>query len=134
LPDKPEVFRPFPSAAPSTQRPGSASAITSSNRPSAAARGYDRVWRKFRAVFIIDNPTCSTPGCFLPTVDVDHEPPLTGPDDPGRLDRRRCRPFCHSCHSRRTAKQKKASQQGSQAFQAASDAGVGGARHIRPPA
>ncbi len=74
-------------------------------RPSAAKRGYDHAWRKFRKDFLIKNPICCRQGCREPATDVDHEPPLTGPDDPGRLDPARCAPLCHAHHSEKTGKQ-----------------------------
>lgn len=74
-------------------------------RPSSAKRGYDYAWRKFRASFLVKNPICCRQGCREPATDVDHEPPLTGKDDPGRLDPARCAPLCHSHHSEKTGKQ-----------------------------
>lgn len=74
-------------------------------RPSSAKRGYGHDWRKFRLEFLAKNPVCCREGCRNPATEVDHEPELTGPDDPGRLDPKRCAPLCKSCHSSKTASQ-----------------------------
>jgi 5-methylcytosine-specific restriction protein A len=98
MPTRPPLHRPFPLARPNPV----------CNRPSAAKRGYDRVWRTFRAAFLHDNPLCidcERRGIVTPATHVDHEPALTGPDDPGRLDSGRCRSMCASCHSRKTCRQ-----------------------------
>lgn len=74
-------------------------------RPSSAQRGYGHDWRKFRAAFLKKNPMCCRQGCRELATDVDHEPPLEGKDDPGRLDEKRCASLCHAHHSEKTGKQ-----------------------------
>lgn len=100
MPNRPQRFSPYPA-----QRVSGQSSLTQSTRPSACKRGYDRVWRKFAKSFLDDNPTCDEPGCHRRATDVDHDPPLTGPDDPGRLDPKRCRALCKSHHSAKTVRQ-----------------------------
>ena len=41
-------------------------------RPHAAARGYDRRWRRVRAMFLAQHPLCQAPGCQAVAVDVHH--------------------------------------------------------------
>lgn len=78
-------------------------------RPSAAARGYDDRWRKFRAEYLRAHPLCSSPSCqALPfyirpeATDVDHLDGA-GPLGPRGYDPANLQALCHSCHSRKTA-------------------------------
>lgn len=41
-------------------------------RPSAAARGYDRHWRRIRGSYLKAHPTCELAGCGEPAEEVDH--------------------------------------------------------------
>ena len=77
-------------------------------RLSSSARGYDHAWRRFRLAYLAEHPTCidcERNGVVTAATQVDHEPRLRGPNDPGRLDPRRCRACCASCHSRKTCRQ-----------------------------
>jgi 5-methylcytosine-specific restriction protein A len=74
-------------------------------RPNSAARGYGDRWRRVRAAFIRDNPTCID--CGAASTDADHAPlsrrallaaGVTDPDQPQFLE-----PRCRACHSRKTA-------------------------------
>lgn len=78
------------------------------SRPKTHDRGYGWDWQKFRKRYLKANPYCCREGCREPATDVDHEPPITGRDDPGRLDPARCRSLCHSHHSQKTAAQREA--------------------------
>jgi hypothetical protein len=80
----------------------------SSKRPSAAARGYDGDWRRFREKYAGIVPMiCERCQYAGPSEEMhlDHDPPLTGPDDPGRLDPRRVHWLCEDCHNEKTAQE-----------------------------
>ena len=71
-------------------------------RPNAHDRGYNAAWKRFRAWYANVHPAIcvqcerayeSSKMC------LDHEPPLSGPDDPGRLDEARVRWMCVYCHT-----------------------------------
>jgi len=102
VPHKPKIHDPFPGTRARTDV-----------RPTSCRRGYDYKWQRFRAAFLGLNPLCVA--CLaeqktVPATDVDHDQPLTGPDDPGRLDPARCRALCHSHHSRKTASEGRGSR------------------------
>lgn len=70
------------------------------NRPSAGARGYDHRWRKARAIFLAEHPTCATPDCGQPATVVDHIVRHCG--DPNLFnDLRNWQPLCAPCHNSR---------------------------------
>jgi len=75
-------------------------------RPSAAKRGYgSAAWRAARAAFVEAHPFCQpclARGVEKATREVDHRPPLEGPDDPGLLDENRMIANCRSCHAKIT--------------------------------
>lgn len=50
------------------------------NRPTAAARGYNHVWRKAREAYLATHPHCNHPGCNVPASHVDHIIPHKGDD------------------------------------------------------
>ncbi len=95
MPDRPKRHRPVKVASGTYRPPGKP-------RGSAAARGYDAIWRKVRMAHLMANPVCVTQGCGRSAVDVDHIVPHQ--DGGGRLDRNNLQSFCHSCHSRKTPK------------------------------
>lgn len=72
------------------------------NRPSAAARGYDRQWRKKRAKYLRKHPFCAESGCSKRATHVDHIVPLAagGADDESNFQS-----LCHSHHSIKTNKE-----------------------------
>ncbi len=73
-------------------------------RPNAHDRGYDHAWRKFRKWYAGIHPAiCVICGEAYESarMHLDHEPPLTGPDDPGRLDEDRVQWLCETCHNRK---------------------------------
>jgi 5-methylcytosine-specific restriction protein A len=74
-------------------------------RGTAASRGYDHIWRKLRAQFVLMYPLClhcDERGRVTPAKDVDHIIPFKGLDDPLRLDWSNLRGLCRACHNRVT--------------------------------
>jgi 5-methylcytosine-specific restriction protein A len=72
-------------------------------RETAAKRGYDRHWRKFRLWFLQAHPLCrfcESTGLLTPATEVDHIRPLV--EGGARLDPDNCRPLCKPCHSSHT--------------------------------
>ena len=76
------------------------------NRPSACARGYDRRWRRVRAIYLSRHPLCERckqHGWLRPAVDVHHIKPIAdGGDvyDLGNLEA-----LCRTCHSQETRRE-----------------------------
>lgn len=70
------------------------------NRPSAAARGYDKTWKRFRLQYLRSNPTCVR--CGAAATDLDHIDGQ-GPLGPHGYSDHNLQPLCHPCHSRKTA-------------------------------
>ena len=66
---------------------------------SAAARGYDRQWRKERAAFLARHPRCV--GCGGAATVVDHIVPHRG-DRQLFYDHGNWQALCASCHGRKT--------------------------------
>lgn len=74
----------------------------------SSAAGYGADWQAFRLRYAAKHPAiCVECGAALPSrlMHLDHEPPLTGPDDPGRLDESRVRWMCNRHHSQKTARE-----------------------------
>jgi len=63
-------------------------------RLSAAKRGYDRVWRRFRLYYLRRNPRCAH--CLGPATEIDHIVRLA--DGGERLDEANLQPLCKRCH------------------------------------
>lgn len=60
----------------------------------------DAEWKRCRKqVLRRDGFICQM--CGARAVLVHHEPPLSGPDDPGRTDPARCLSYCRRCHEDR---------------------------------
>lgn len=97
------------------KRPGCAALVTSGycaahaasgreDRPSAAARGYDRRWQRYRLMFLRRNPLCA--GCQRVSAEhVDHIQPVKGPADPLFWEPTNHQGLCASCHSQKTARE-----------------------------
>lgn len=71
-------------------------------RGSAAARGYDREWRKVRAAVLRAEPWCrhhAARGERVEATEVDHIDGNSRNNATANL-----RPLCKACHSRRTAR------------------------------
>jgi hypothetical protein len=65
-------------------------------------------WQKFREHINSIRPAiCVDCNAALPSrfMNLDHEPPLTGDDDPGAYDEARVFWRCQSCHSKKTKRQ-----------------------------
>ena len=75
-------------------------------RPTAAQRGYDGTWQRFRAWFLSEHPLCydhEQKGQFTPATEVHHK--LKVADYPKlTLEPSNCMALCKSCHSVRTAR------------------------------
>jgi phage terminase large subunit-like protein len=72
-------------------------------RGTSASRGYDRKWKKVRDAYLAEFPlceVCSTPDNPVIATLVHHDPPVTGPDDPGFFDPDRLQSICPPCHQR----------------------------------
>lgn len=69
-------------------------------RPNASQRGYDRRWRKVRALVLAENPLCvmcEKLGRVTAATVVDHKIRIKERPDL-RLDRDNFQPLCKSCH------------------------------------
>jgi 5-methylcytosine-specific restriction enzyme A len=75
-------------------------------RESAARRGYDYRWQKFRLHYLAKNPLCVDCKCvhrYKEATDIHHVVKLR--DNPGlKYDDKNLMPLCHECHAARTAK------------------------------
>jgi len=102
MPQRPPIFRPY-------DRPKRDDSAYDRNRGTAAQRGYDSRWQRFRAVYIQHNPLCrrcKAKGRITATKEVHHIVPLR--DAPERkYDTDNLEPLCKSCHSKATRKERK---------------------------
>lgn len=76
------------------------------SRESAARRGYGRRWRRFRLLFLSDNPLCAdcqANGKYVPATEVHHLVKVAERPDL-MFDLSNGRALCHACHSVRTAR------------------------------
>jgi 5-methylcytosine-specific restriction protein A len=74
-------------------------------RGSAASRGYDAAWRRFRIGFLKANPLCADclrAGILTPATEVHHVRKLRGHPE-FRLFASHVEALCKRCHSTRTA-------------------------------
>ncbi|MBL1219128.1 MAG: HNH endonuclease, partial [Planctomycetes bacterium] len=81
---------------------------TNTPRPSAAARGYDRTWRRLRRMYLARHPLCEH--CLryddvTPATEVDHIVSLR--DGGERLDVNNLQSLCRACHARKTAQEQR---------------------------
>lgn len=91
-------------------------------RPSAAERGYDARWRRFRAAFLrryplcgmrpvgtvrTDHSACQASGLVRAATVVDHITPVTGPDDPTFYQEGAHQALCETCHNRKRQQEKR---------------------------
>jgi 5-methylcytosine-specific restriction protein A len=89
-------------------------------RASAARRGYDSRWRRYRirqwlplhprcgdrlAGQSAEHSQCRRDGRDVPGTDVDHIVPVSGPDDPLFWEVTNHQSLCHACHSAKTARE-----------------------------
>lgn len=69
-------------------------------------RGYDWKWYQLRNRYMNMHPICEY--CrSAPAVEVDHEKPFNGPDDPLRLNWANLKSACRSCHAAKTYRDKR---------------------------
>lgn len=98
MPNAPQRFSPFARPKPQAPQPEA--------RGSSAERGYDGEWTAFRNEVITDHPICEHcwhfDGRSVPTKEIDHVIPITGPTDPLRFDRKDVRGLCRAHHHRKT--------------------------------
>lgn len=76
------------------------------SRQRKVSGAYDRSWRRFRQWYAgVVPPICVDCGIALESklMHLDHDPPITCKDDPGRLDPERVKWRCAACHGRKTA-------------------------------
>lgn len=91
---------------PQTHRPkwmGGASAH--GERPSAAKRGYDRHWQRFRRHYLAENPlcvACDRNGKLALATDIHHRIPMRQRPDLQYVEANLVS-LCHACHSSITA-------------------------------
>ena len=77
-------------------------------RGSAAQRGYDAQWVRYRRMFLAEHPLCAEctqRGERVRATDVDHIVPVSGPGDPLFWEPTNHQGLCHSDHSRKTARE-----------------------------
>src|SRR5262249_7323940 len=80
---------------------------THTERPSAAKRGYDGRWRKYRVWFFAQPQNalcrlCKSNHKIVAATEIDHIVAVYGPDDPHFYEPTNHQPLCKSCHSRKT--------------------------------
>ena len=100
MPARPPVHRPSYIPLPDEQR-----RRFDRERGSAASRGYDRTWQRFRDAFLMSHPLCSDclPKQVTPAIEVHHIKRLR--DAPElRLVEANCLGLCKAHHSARTAR------------------------------
>lgn len=71
--------------------------VRSDDRPSAAARGYDRKWRRIRAQYLRKHPRCVV--CGADATEVDHVVSLARG---GTHQWSNLQAMCKPCHTRKT--------------------------------
>jgi 5-methylcytosine-specific restriction enzyme A len=77
---------------------------TSDTRPSAAHRGYDATWQRFRLAFLQEHPLCCDcleRGRSVPASEVHHVERLRERPEL-RLVASNCLALCKPCHTTRT--------------------------------
>ena len=73
-------------------------------RGTAAQRGYDARWQRYRKQYIAEHPLCiNFDECHNPTTVVDHKQPASKGGD--FWDPNNHQPMCKSCHDRKTVKE-----------------------------
>jgi len=74
-------------------------------RGNSGARGYDRRWRKARAVWLLQNPLCAEcekRGNYVSATLVDHITPVQSAFDPLFYDTDNFQSLCRACHQQKT--------------------------------
>jgi 5-methylcytosine-specific restriction enzyme A len=79
---------------------------TQQERASAARRGYDKRWQRFRVWYLAEHPLCvdcERRGRITPALEVHHIAKVADRPDL-RLVEANCMALCKACHQRRTAR------------------------------
>lgn len=76
-------------------------AAAGQQRGKTADRGYDAVWRRFRAWFLRRHPLCAD--CEHAATEVHHVKKIAAFPEL-RLSESNCMALCHECHARRTGR------------------------------
>lgn len=74
-------------------------------RGTAAQRGYDARWQRYRKQYLHENPwccMCNDNGLIVPAIIVDHRMPVSGPNDPLFWDTNNHQGLCDDCHRHKT--------------------------------
>lgn len=74
-------------------------------RGTAAERGYDARWRKYRLAYLRCHPLCVAClglGRVAAATQIDHTQPVQGPDDPLFWQESNHQALCELCHSKKT--------------------------------
>lgn len=72
-------------------------------RGSAAERGYDSRWARFRTMYLAANSICAC-GCGRPSEEIHHIKPVTGKNDPLFYEESNLLALTKGCHSALTQK------------------------------
>ncbi|EFI6336193.1 HNH endonuclease [Escherichia coli] len=72
------------------------------------ARGYSRLWDKYRAMYLKKNPLCVrclAKGIYTPALVVDHIIPINGGGDVLFWPEWNHQALCQTCHNRKTTRE-----------------------------
>ncbi|MFA5715948.1 MAG: HNH endonuclease signature motif containing protein [Candidatus Paceibacterota bacterium] len=78
------------------------------HRGTAAERGYDNEWAKYRLSYLKEHPLCvecEKEGRYIPSKDVDHIIPVKGQSDPLFWKPDNHQGLCHRHHCEKTARE-----------------------------
>lgn len=78
------------------------------DRKTAAQRGYNSRWQRYRKMFLRRNPLCvhcQEKERITPATEVDHIKPVSGADDPMFYEPGNHQALCKGCHSRKTMRE-----------------------------
>jgi 5-methylcytosine-specific restriction protein A len=101
MPHKAPIFRPQGSGSSRTSQ-----RLADRRRSTAASRGYDGRWQRFRKIYLARHPLCvecEKEGVIEPATDVDHIKPVTGPNDPDFYYEDNMQALCCRHHKIKTA-------------------------------
>ena len=95
MPNRPPIHAPHGSATRQT--------LSDRERGSPSARGYDRLWYRFRAAYLAANPLCVDcgPARLTPATELHHIQKLSARPEL-RLEPANLMALCRACHSVRT--------------------------------
>jgi len=102
VPHKPKTFKPRWMQTATRQSRTVARKRYDAERGSAAERGYDARWQKFRK-WLLRQPEFAVCGdCTLPTKHIDHIDAVEDANDSGFYALHNLQPLCAGCHARKT--------------------------------